>query len=169
MCEFEVKNFPMILTIRLANSEDVLAVAKIHSIAFTRQSESVKWVACNLNAYPRIIMFVAESEAGDVIGYIQWLHKSGFRKEAVIELEQIAVLPEFQGNGIGAKLINDSLIHLTQYLVENGSKLKAVLVTTRSDNAAQKLYKRILGADIAAIIKNLYSYDEVIMLARFDQ
>ena len=40
------------------------------------------------------------------------------------------------------------------------------MVTTRADNAAQRLYKRVLGAEVEATITNLYSADEVIMIAR---
>lgn len=159
----------MTFKVRLMHEKDISAVARIHGESFSRQSASSKWVSCNFNAYPRVMMFVAENDVGDVIGYIQWLQKSGFRKDAVVELEQLAVLPEFRGKGVGAKLITDSLRDLSRYLEENDSKLKAILVTTRSDNDAQKLYKKILGANIAGVIKNLYSHDEVIMLARFDQ
>ena len=44
--------------------------------------------------------------------------------------------------------------------------LKAVVVTTRADNAAQKLYRKTLGAEVEATIASLYSGDEVLMVAR---
>jgi len=47
-----------------------------------------------------------------------------------------------------------------------GASLKHILVTTRDDNQAQHLYKKALNADIEAVIGNLYSHDEVIMVAR---
>jgi hypothetical protein len=47
-------------------------------------------------------------EQDKVIGYIQWSHKSGFRQEAVIELEQIAVLKTKQHQVIATKLIQES-------------------------------------------------------------
>jgi ribosomal protein S18 acetylase RimI-like enzyme len=40
------------------------------------------------------------------------------------------------------------------------------LVSTRTDNQAQKLYRKVLGAEVEATIKNLYSADEVYMVAR---
>ena len=48
-------------------------------------------------------MFVAEDNDNDnvVVGY----QKSGFRPEVVLELEQIAVTPTCQGNGVGSALI----------------------------------------------------------------
>ncbi len=145
---------------------DIEAVAKIHSQQFPRQHSSSKWIGCNFSAYPRIMIFVARDEKDQVLGYIQWAHKSGFRKESVIELEQIAVSKNYQSNGIGTKLINESLKLIRNYLTDTNSVLKAVMVTTRTDNSAQTLYQRTLGAKIAATIKDLYSHDEVIMIAR---
>lgn len=145
---------------------DVEAVAKIHAQEFPRQHNSTLWISCNFAAYPRIMLFVARNEKDQVVGYIQWCHKSGFRKESVMELEQIAVTKRHQDNGIGAQLIHKSLELIRDYLSDTNSKLKTVMVTTRTDNAAQILYQRTLGAKVAAIIKDLYSQDEVIMIAR---
>ncbi|WP_153011352.1 GNAT family N-acetyltransferase, partial [Vibrio toranzoniae] len=78
---------------------------------------------CNLNASPRFLNFVVESE-GEVVGYIIWVQKSGFRPEAVLELEQLAVLTTAQGKGLGKKLILDSLPKVKQKLAEQGSMLK---------------------------------------------
>lgn len=154
------------IIIRPVTEVDVDAVAAVHSEVFARQSASRKWVKCNFNAYPRIMMFAAENGDGHIVGYIQWIQKSGFREEAVIELEQIAVLPDFQDKGVGTKLINESLSNIKGYLNDQGSLLKAIIVTTRSDNKVQSLYKKVLNAYVAGTIKNLYSHDEVIMLVR---
>lgn len=147
--------------------KDIDSVAEIHRKIFVRQLASKKWVSSNFNAYPRIIMFVAVSKEHEIIGYIQWLQKSGFRKESVIELEQIGVLPNFQKKGIGSKLIYESLKLVNDYLLANHSTLKAIIVTTRSDNAAKKIYTQCLGANVISTIKNQYSADEVIMLASY--
>ena len=101
-----------------------------------------------------------------IAGYIVWSQKSGFRPEDVVELEQIAVLHSLQGKGIGKILIEQSLHQVRERLYENGSALKHVIVTTRADNHAQTLYKQVLGAEVEATITNLYSADEVIMVAR---
>ena len=154
------------ITIRAMSKEDINDVAFVHSKAFIRQLGSKKWITCNFSAYPRVMIFVAVNNMTQIIGYIQWLQKSGFRKESVIELEQIAVLPDFQGKNTGFTLINQSLHLVREYLTVQRSILKAVIVTTRSDNAAQNLYKKALGAKVSAIIKDLYSHDEVIMVSR---
>ena len=145
------------------HQNDIDAVASIHSQQFCRQHNSVKWISCNFSAFPRIMIFVARSEQDQIIGYIQWIQKSGFRKDSVMELEQIAVHQSYQNIGIGRKLIKESLSSVKKYLDDNNSSLKTVLVTTRADNKAQKLYKKALGAQVVSVIKDLYSHDEVIM------
>lgn len=73
----------------------------------------------------------------------------------------------FSWEKIGTKLIIESLKFVKEYLTHQNSILKAVIVTTRSDNTAQHLYERTLGAKANVIIKDLYSHDEVVMISRF--
>jgi ribosomal protein S18 acetylase RimI-like enzyme len=144
---------------------DLHGAAQIHQLAFSRQQHSYEWLRCNFNAAPRCLSYVA-IVSDHVVGYIMWMQKSGFRSEVVLELEQLAVKPECQGQGIGRQLIIESLPLVKQQLLKNNSRLKHVLVTTRADNFAQKLYKQTLGAEVEATIVNLYSADEVLMIAR---
>ena len=144
---------------------DLEAAAEVHRLAFTRQQHSLKWLESNLKAAPKTFCYVAYMEAF-CIGYIIWSQKAGFRPSAVIELEQVAVSPNFQGNGIGKILITATLSDVARKLKEQGSSLKHILVTTRADNYAQRLYRDVLGANVEATLDNLYSADEVIMVAR---
>ena len=153
------------MQIRRMETEDLLNVAKIHREAFPRQMHSEQWMTCNFNAYPRIRFFVAEDE-GNIAGYVQWIEKSGFRKEVVLELEQIAILQSQQKRGIGSLLISESLKLIKIELEQRGASIKHVLVSTRTDNEAQKLYKDVLKAKPEALISNLFSADEVLMIAR---
>lgn len=153
------------MKIRCMTKADLLDVAKVHQEAFPRQMHSEEWIFCNFNAYPRIRLFVAEDE-GRILGYIQWIEKSGFRKEVVLELEQIAVLPAKQKLGIGTLLISESLKMVKEELSQRNSTIKHILVSTRTDNAAQKLYKKTLKVQAETVISNLFSADEVLMIAR---
>jgi len=144
---------------------DLESAAQVHKLSFPRQKHSLQWLQCNLNAAPRFLNFVAVVN-GEVVGYIVWSQKSGFRPEAVVELEQLAVSPNAQGQGIGRQLIKETLSLVKEHLIKNGSTLKHILVTTRADNFAQQLYKETLGAEVETTISNLYSADEVLMIAR---
>ncbi|MCW5588369.1 MAG: GNAT family N-acetyltransferase [Legionellales bacterium] len=155
----------MTIIILPMQQEDIEAVAQIHAQKFSRQMNSLQWVSCNFAAFPRIMLFVARDEANQIVGYIQWMQKSGFRQEVVIELEQIAVLSSYQGIGIGTQLIKESLQQIEKYLAQDNSQLKAILISTRHDNPAKTLYENILAAKKIAVIKDLYSSDEVLLLA----
>lgn len=146
-------------------ADDLEAVAAVHQAAFPRQGHSRDWIECNFRAFPRVQFHVAEAEEG-VIAFIQWTQKSGFRPEVVLELEQLAVHPQAQGRGVGTAIIQGSLPLVRAQLAGRGATLKHVLVTTRLDNHAQRLYRKTLGAEVEAELKNLYSSDEVIMIAR---
>jgi hypothetical protein len=51
-------------------------------------------------------------------------------------------------------------------LRERGATLKHIIVTTRVDNEAQRLYRKTLGVEIESTITDLFSADEVFMIAR---
>ena len=153
------------MIVRFMAFTDLDNTAQIHQLAFPRQSLSFEWLQCNLNAAPRSLNFVAVVN-NRIMGYIIWAQKSGFRSDAVIELEQLAVHPHVQRQGIARGLINQSLLLVKEHLVNNGSILKHIMVTTRADNFAQQLYKETLGATVETTISNLYSADEVLMIAR---
>lgn len=156
----------MNIKIREMVEGDVEEVAKIASESFSGLKEKAEeWIKCNFSAFPRMKYFVAEDKE-KICGYILWIEKGGFRKNAVIELEQIAVISESRGKGIGLKLINDSLKMIKKELHKRGSKLKIIEVTTGIENSAQKLYKKTLNAKVEATIKDLFRGDEVIMIAR---
>ena len=105
---------------------------------------------------------------GGVVGYVLWTEKSGFRSDVVLELEQIAVLPSHRRQGIAETLIRQSLPQVTTQLETRGSTLNTIMVTTRADNAAQKLYANVLGAKVEATIPRLFGADEVFMVSRRD-
>lgn len=148
----------------LADDIDIPQIAEIHFEAFPRQKDSLTWVKNTMSAHPRFMCYL-EKQQNEVFGYIFWSQKSGFREAVVLELDQIAISQKFQGQGYGKALIKQSLIQVRKQLFENSQHVKKVLVSTRADNAAQKLYESTLGAEIQVVIPNLYSADEVLMVA----
>lgn len=144
------------------NESDIGSVAAIHALSFPRQRMSEEWIRCNFSARPRIRMYAARRDH-QVVGYIMWTEKSGLRDEVVLELDQIAVITDCRSTGIGEALIRESLPLVEKELAERGSTIKAILVSTRTDNSAQKLYRRVLGVKTLAVIPRLYSADEVLL------
>lgn len=153
------------IQVRPMTEEDIEAVANVQSKVFVRQSNCLDWITCNFRAFPRIQYYLIEKE-GRIVGFIEWLQKSGFRKEVVLELEQMAVDPDFQKQGLGKELIIKSIPLVEEELAKRDAGIKHIMVTTRADNYARKLYENTLGAVVEASISNLYSADEVIMIAR---
>ena len=85
---------------------------------------SQEWIQCNFNAYPRMQHFVAV-EGGAIVGCIHYTQKSGFRTSVVLELEQLAVLPNFQDRGFGRQLIIESLPFVRTQLANRGATLRS--------------------------------------------
>src|SRR5512143_1590197 len=106
--------------VREYRSCDLFQVAKIHAEAFPRQGRSEEWVRCNARAFPRMRYYVAEA-SGEIVGYILWVEKSGFRESVVLELEQIAVRSQFRRQGIGAALIELSLDEVSSRIARRGA------------------------------------------------
>lgn len=158
------------IEVRLMNHLQVDEVAEVASLSFSGMKDpekSWRWISCNFNAFPRCQYFVAEGrKSGRVYGYVFWMEKGGFREEAVWELEQIAVHPDYRGFGIGTRLVKDSLRVIIEQLHKRGSKLKLAEVSTGTANEAQRLYEKTLGAKVVMVIPDLYRQDEVVMMAR---
>lgn len=155
----------MAILVRFAVPEDIPAIAEIHKSSFPRQRDSHDWVASTIAAGPRLLACVLVSNE-TIAGYIFWAQKAGIRPAAVLELEQIAVAPQVRNQGFGGTLIRDSLALVTSMLEQNQQSVSRILVSTRTDNAAQKLYTRVLGAAVEAELSGLYSGNEVFMVAR---
>ncbi|MCH7828837.1 GNAT family N-acetyltransferase [Patescibacteria group bacterium] len=150
--------------------EDLGIVAQLNKECFPEDNSTLtdarEWIEANWKAAPRTSYFVLIDEEGQVEGYILWLEKGGFRKEAVLELEQIAVIPSQRGRGGGRTLIQQTLPQLKERLALQGRTIKLIEVTTAADNEAQRLYRDTLGAEVEATIHDLFRGNEVIMVAR---
>lgn len=155
----------MTILVRRADESEISVIAAVHQEAFPRQIDSTDWVRATLAAYPRILAYVLILD-DQVVGYVFWVQVSGIRRNAIIELDQVAILSRLRGQGLGEQLIIKSLELVKAQLSENSQTIKTLLVKTGSTNKAQNLYSRILGAHVVAEIEGLFSTPEVIMLAQ---
>lgn len=159
------------MNVRKVKENDVNSIANIYLECFRGMNDINKikeWIYLKYIGYPINRYYVIEDN-NIIKGYILWTELGGFRREAVIELEQIAITPKEQGKGLGSILVKESLKDVMKELEMRGSKLKLIKVTTGSDNKAQKLYKKVLNAKPVAVIPNMFRGDEVILIARYKE
>jgi len=148
--------------------EDINQVARIYLQCFKGMQEfklAKKWITLRHSSFPASQFFIVTFNK-KILGYIQWVELGGFRKNAVLELEQIAVSPEQQGKGIGEKLVKESLKQISSYLRNRKSSIKLIKVTTGTTNEAQRFYRRVLKAKPVAVIPDFFRSDEAILIAR---
>ncbi len=156
------------LRIRPAREEDLGTLAEIGAEAFSGMrpvAVAERWFRACWAAQPRMRYWVAERPGG-VVGYILWMEKGGFRAEAVVELEQVAVRSAERDRGIGGELVRKSLDELMARIASEGRKVKLVEVTTGSEQGAIEFYRRTLGAEVVAQVPGLFRGDEYILIAR---
>ena len=158
------------IRVRLATQSDIPAIAEIGCEAFSglRPFENGKdWVEACFRGYPRMEYWVAELGVDpQIAGYVLWMEKGGFRTQAVLELEQIAVRRGMRGTGVGRELATQSLRGIELRLQARGSVLSVIEVTTGSEQGAVEFYRRTIGAHPVAKIPGLFRGDEWILLAR---
>ncbi len=155
-------------SVRKAHDGDLGAISRIGSESFSglRPFEQGRaWVVACFSAYPRMEYWVAEQDS-KVVGYILWNEKGGFRKDAVVELEQVAVDPHMRGRGVGGELVRKSLEGVQKRIETRGARVKVVEVTTGSEQHALEFYQRVLGAQVVAKIPDYFRGDEFILLSR---
>jgi len=100
--------------IKRLGAADIDEIVPIYLDAFhgmTKREEVKQWMGCRLRAFPQVRCYGIWRN-GDLLGYIVWEEHGGFRAKAVLELEQIAVLSQYRGQGTGTQLIVDSLIDI---------------------------------------------------------
>ena len=159
---------PTAAIVRPTRDDDREGIAAIGAEAFRGLrpiDRGRAWVTACWNAAPRMRYWVVEDPSG-LLGYILWVEKGGFRDEAVVELEQIAVRAATRGRGIGARLVIESLAEFEAALVARGSRLKLIEVTTGTEQGAVEFYRRTLGAEVVAALPNLFRGEEKILIAR---
>lgn len=159
--------------LRLANEQDIPAIAEIDKVSFSGNRNgdvAERWVKANFAQSEKYRYFVAEVN-GQVAGYAGWEIKGGFmRKIPVVELQRLAVLPDFRGQGIGTSLINESLPEIKAWIkqVDPGAEKMRIFVWTKKDNEpAKKLYAKISNLP-QTYERNVYDSDEIMLLGEHE-
>jgi GNAT superfamily N-acetyltransferase len=96
-----------------ATPDQLMQLAGINIATFRGNDEQLSAAWAQIEslriARPTHQYFVAVDEEGCVVGYAGWLSEGGFRRAIpVFQLEQVAVAPEFEGQGLALWLANES-------------------------------------------------------------
>lgn len=117
------------ISIRRATEDDLDAIAHINTNVFLgdrdRFASAREWVGCWHRAFPLYQYFVAEKN-DFVVGYAGWQVHGGFlRAEPVIELDQIGIQREAQGNGLGPLIMRECMRELTQWMQQKNDRIES--------------------------------------------
>jgi len=153
------------MNIRYMKHSDLIGAAQVHQQVFGRHKQSPYWIEATLDAFPRFLCFVAEDAQG-ILGYLIWAQRSGFRDDATVELDQIAVLPDRLTDQVGRHLVEESLQHVSVQLAAQGACVKHINVNVREDDFQHRPYQPALEAEVAEAIAGLYHVDEALIATR---
>jgi len=153
------------MNIRLATEHDIDSIAQVYLRCFPNERSHLLWIKSSFKSFPRSVYYVIERQ-GTIAGYILWCVKNGFREATIVELEQVAVDPQYSGAGLGRRLITDSFEKFKRHVEDIGHKVAAVMVTTTEGNYAENLYISTLKVSRAAILSGYASGNEVILYTR---
>ncbi|GAA6131495.1 GNAT family N-acetyltransferase [Halopseudomonas sabulinigri] len=153
------------MNIRYMKRNDLAGAVQVHQQAFGRQAQSPYWIEVTLEAFPRFLCFVAE-EGAQILGYLIWAQQRGYRDEASLELDQIAVLPEFLSEQVARRLIEESMPHVSAQLASQGICAKHINISLRDDEHLHRPYQAALDIEVTTAISELYRIDKVMMAAK---
>lgn len=155
--------------IQKATKNHITEIAEVNRACFSGNKPTgvaEKWVQSHFNQGDQYHYFVFE-EDGKVGGYVSWEIRGGFAREIpVIELEQLAVHPDFRGKGIGTKLVEETFPLMKQWVHEQQPEAKQMRVciwTKKENSKAQTIYLRVCNEGEKGERK-IYGSSEEVML-----
>jgi ribosomal protein S18 acetylase RimI-like enzyme len=157
------------MTYRQAIAEDELGIARVF-LSFRNmktQEEALESFRAEFDAGHLFLIALDEDK---IVGLISATIHS---RPAVglAELDHLAVLPQYQNQGIARKLMSEMLLSLENYYQEHNSYLRKLFLLTHASNVdAQKFYEK-LGFTKEAILKDHFynGIDEVVYSQFFNK
>jgi len=126
---------------------------------FFKHYKNKKLIENRVNCYLSHNFTVIAKDKGKIIGVLQWYVKED-PDDGVVEFEEIYVLKEYRGKGIGSLLVEFSIQSVKDYFNKIGFKPRKIFLFVSKNNIpARKLYKKH-GFKFIAEIGNLFSDKE---------
>jgi|TARA_Y100000310_G_scaffold336578_1_gene421519 ribosomal protein S18 acetylase RimI-like enzyme len=103
--------------------------------------------------------YIVAKQDEKIVGIVTWL-VHGLPKHQLIELDRIAVLPEFQGKGVAKELLNSLIKEAKEFFKKHNSKLRKLYLLCHADNErAHKFYTK-MGFEHETTLKEHYYKDK---------
>ena len=150
---------------RPATTKDAIGIATV-----LKESYNIKTIEEGVEVFrnetAKQYHFIIADDNGRIAGITTW-QMHGLSKHGLCELDRIAVLPDYQGKGIGKSLFKTLLKAANDEYQKHGQKLRKLYLMTHAGNKAAQLFYRKLGLKHEATLKGHYykDKDEYVMSA----
>ena len=146
------------MKIRIAKPSDARGIANVlvnsYNVKDVREGMEVF-----KNESAKMHHYIVAEDNGKIIGTATWL-MHGLPKHQLAELDRIAVLPEYRGQGIARPIFDFLLKDAKSFYKKNKSKLRKMYILTHYDNVrAHKFYEK-LGFSHETTLKSHYYKDK---------
>ena len=144
----------MEIILRKAEEKDEKEIAKILEQGYSIESVE-EGIEVFRNEKKKEWNFIIAEAEGKVIGLVSWAMK-GLPRHGLIELDRIAVLPEFRGTGIAKKLFDSVGENAKEFFSSKQSRLRKLFLFTHEDNERAISFYKKMGMEKDAVLKDHY-------------
>ena len=154
------------MKIRRANIEDANGIGNVLMQSYNINSieEGISVFKDEINkGCNYIVAYDNKSGSSKIVGLISWVVK-GLPKHELIELDRVAVLPEYKGKGVAIKLFDELKKDSGEFYKLKGYKVRKIYLCVHGNNLrAQSFYEK-LGFQYEALLKDHYykGVDEIV-------
>lgn len=111
--------------------------------------------------------FIVARDLSKVLGFTSWV-AHGRLRHGLVELNHIAVVPGYQGQGLAVGLFEELVASAQDYFEAEDGRLRKLFLLTHADNVqAQRFYKK-MGLEHEATLRNhFYEGKEEFVMSKF--
>lgn len=147
------------MKLKKATKNDVEGIAAVLKSSYNIDSLEEGKKAC-ISELEKGMNYIVAEENGEIIGLTTWI-VHGLPKHGLVELDRIAVLPEYRGKGISKELFKALIDDANKELGKDGKKLrKLFLLTHASNKRAHGFYEKMGLVHETTLKKHYYDNED---------